>query len=109
LLDAVESAASRTANNQLRGAVVMPNIRDLLYDFASTGRESYALTDKALTHIVTALRRDSRFRNVTPSEFDLMLADARTSIENDITNILRDRVHIDDVEIQLGDFVGEDR
>jgi hypothetical protein len=34
------------------------NIRDLLYDFASTGRESYGLTDKALTRIVTALRRD---------------------------------------------------
>lgn len=85
------------------------NIRDLLYDFASTGREAYALTDKALTRIVTALQRDSRFRNVKPSEFDLILADARTSIENDIANVLRDRVHIDDVEIQLGDFVGGDQ
>jgi hypothetical protein len=85
------------------------NIRDLLYDFASTGRESYALTDKALTRIVTALRRDPRFRNVTPSEFDLILADARASIENDIANVLRERVHIDDVEIQLGDFVGGDQ
>jgi len=81
------------------------HIRDLLYDFARTGRESYALTDKALTRIITALQRDPRFRNIKISEFDLILADARVSIENDIANTLRNRVHIDDVEIQLGDFV----
>jgi hypothetical protein len=85
------------------------NIRDLLYDFASTGRESYALTDKALTRIIIALRRDPRFRNVKFSEFDLILADARIGTESDIANVLRGRVHIDDVEVQLADLIGDKR
>jgi hypothetical protein len=85
------------------------NIRDALYDFCSTGREAHALTDQALTCIVKALRRDHRFRNVTLYEFDLLLRDARIRTEHEIAHVLRDRVHIDDVEVQLSDFVGDDQ
>jgi hypothetical protein len=85
------------------------NIRDLLYDFCSTGREAYALTDSAITRFIAALRRDSRFREISFAEFDLLLAEPRARIEEDIFHALRDRVHIDDIEIQLGDPVGDDR
>ena len=78
---------------------MMPGIRDLLYDFASTGREAYALTDSAMTRIIAALQRDPRFRNISFAEFDLLLRDARICIEDEIAHALRGRVHIDDIEI----------
>lgn len=58
-----------------------------------------------MTRIITALQRDPRFRNVSFAEFDLLLRDARICTEDEIAHVLRDRVHIDDIEIQLGEFV----
>ena len=76
--------------------------RDELEPFASTGREAAGIVDMFFDAAVASLRRDQRFAMVRLSEFDLLLADVRRDAERQLFNDLRDKVHLDDVDVVDG-------
>jgi hypothetical protein len=79
----------------------MLTLRDRLAIYASDGRRAYRIVDTAFANIIACLRRDPRFRGVSASDLELLLADARASAETQLVRELRDRVHVEDV-------IGED-
>jgi hypothetical protein len=72
-----------------------------LADYASNGRRAYPVICALFDSIIATLRRDPRFRAVTVSDLDLLLADARRNAEIQLFRELRGRVRLDDI--------GEDR
>ena len=76
-------------------------LRDELEPFASTGREAARIVDTFFDAAVASLRRDHRFTKICLREFDLLLADARRDAERQLFNELRDKVHLDDVDVVM--------
>jgi hypothetical protein len=74
-------------------------LRDELEPFAADGREAFRILEIIFDSIVAALRRDQRFTNIPLREFELLFADARTDAERRLFVELRDRVHLDDVDV----------
>jgi hypothetical protein len=71
--------------------------RARLIDYASDGRRAYPIAEEIFAGIITALRRDLRFRAVAFDALELLLADARREAEIKLVRELRDRIHIDDI------------
>jgi hypothetical protein len=82
------------------------DLLDLLQARASDGRKAFALTDAVFTNIITALRRNPCFANLTTFKFELLLADARREMEQALFTEMAARMHLDDaanaVEVVLG-------
>jgi hypothetical protein len=78
-------------------------LRHELESFAATGREAFRIIETLFDGIVTALRRDQRFANISLRELELLLADKRCEAEQHLFAELRDRVHLDDVDYVNGD------
>lgn len=76
--------------------------RDELEAFASDGREASHITEELFDAIVVALRRDPRFAGIPLRDFELLLADVHADAERRSFNQLRDRVHLDDVDVVDG-------
>lgn len=77
-------------------------LRDELEAFASNGREAAHLVEEILDAAVVALRRDPRFAGIPLRDFELLLADVHADAERRLFNKLRDRVHLDCVDIVDG-------
>jgi hypothetical protein len=75
----------------------MTSLRDELESFAANGREAYGIADRIFAEIIAALRRGKRFATVSPSEIELLLADARAAVEERLFEKLCGRIHLDDV------------
>ena len=86
----------------LFGEVVIMTLRHELEPFASNGREAFGIVESLFAEIVAALRRDQRFTDVRLQELELLFADARADAERRLFNELRDRVHLDDVDVVDG-------
>ena len=78
-------------------------LRDELEPFASSGREAFRIAENLLDSIVAVLRRDRRFANISLREFELLFADPRADMERHLFDQLRDRVHLDDVDVVDGE------
>jgi hypothetical protein len=79
------------------------SLRDELEAFASNGREASHIVEEFFDAIVVALRRDRRFAGIPLRDFELLLADAHADAERRLFNELRDRVHLDDVDLVDGE------
>jgi hypothetical protein len=77
-------------------------LRHELEPFASDGREASHIVEELFDAIVVALRRDPRFTGIPLREFELLFADVHTDAERRLFNELRDRVHLDHVDIVDG-------
>jgi hypothetical protein len=77
-------------------------LRDELEAFASSGREAAHIVEELFDAIVVALRRDRRFAGIPLREFELLLADVYAEAERRLFNELRDRVHLDHVDVVDG-------
>ena len=75
------------------------SLRDELEPFANSGREASRIVEELFDAVVVALRRDQRFTGIPLRDFDLMFADAYGAAERRLFNELRDRVHLDDVDV----------
>jgi hypothetical protein len=69
-------------------------LRDELEPFASSGREASTLADRWLSGVIRTLQRDPRIE-LTRFELELLLADDRVVIEQQLFSLLVDRVHLD--------------
>jgi hypothetical protein len=52
--------------------------------------------------LIAALRRDPRFAGIQPSELELLLVDHARAFERELSDLLRGRVHLDDVDFVDG-------
>jgi hypothetical protein len=77
------------------------SLRDELEPFASSGREAFTLADRWLAGIIRTLQRDPRI-DLTRFEFELLLADDRGAIQQQLFSLLVDRVHLDHVDVVEG-------
>jgi hypothetical protein len=77
-------------------------MRSILEAFASDGRSAFRVTDQIFAGIITALRRDLRFAEIPLREFELIFASVRADVEHQRVHELRDRVHLDDVDVADG-------
>jgi hypothetical protein len=77
-------------------------LRFELEPFASTGREAPRLVEEWFDLIVVSLRRDRRFAGIPLHDFELLLADAHTHIEQCLFDRLKGRVSLDDVDVVDG-------
>jgi hypothetical protein len=80
----------------------LKSLRYELEPFASTGREASHIVEELFDAIIVTLRRDRRFAGVPLRDFDLLLADVHADAERRLSNQLRDRVHLDDVDFVDG-------
>jgi hypothetical protein len=84
---------------------VMMSLREYLQDLASDGRRAFGIVDELFSGVITTLRRDPRFRNITRSDLELLFADRRASTERRLLEELRGRVHIDDIgDVHIDDI-----
>ncbi len=58
---------------------------------------AYEIVDRALDHIITALRRDFRFASVSVTELELLLADVRRESALEIDRRADDLVEMSDI------------
>ncbi|MGY8682661.1 hypothetical protein Q2941_33510 [Bradyrhizobium sp. UFLA05-153] len=79
-------------------------LRCELEPFAARGRKAFSITRSLFDAIVATLRRDQRFLGIKSDDLDLLLADLRRETEQRLFNEMRDRVHLDDVEIVDGEY-----
>jgi hypothetical protein len=77
-------------------------LRDELVPFASNGREAGRFVEELFDAVVVALRRDRRFAGIPLHEFELIIADVQIDAERRLFNELRDRVHLDDIDVVEG-------
>jgi hypothetical protein len=77
-------------------------LRQELEPFATDGRQASHFVEEFFDAIVVALRRDHRFAGISLYEFELLLADVHADAERQLFNQLRDRVHLDDVDVVDG-------
>lgn len=77
-------------------------LRHELEPYASSGREASHIVEKLFYAVVVALRRDPRFAGIPLREFQLLLADVHADAERRLFDELRDRVHLDDVDVVDG-------
>lgn len=68
-------------------------LRDGLEPFASSGREAFTLADRWLAGIIRTLQRDPRI-GLTRFELELLFADDRGVIEQQLFSLLVDRVSL---------------
>jgi hypothetical protein len=76
-------------------------LRDELEPFASSGREAFTLADRWLSCVIRTLQRDPRIE-LTRFELELLLADDRVVIEQQLFSLLVDRVHLDRADVVDG-------
>jgi hypothetical protein len=61
------------------------------------------IVEEIFDAIIAALRRDRRFTGIPLHEFELLLADVQNDAEQRLFHELRDRVHLDDVDLIDGE------
>jgi hypothetical protein len=88
------------------------DICDLLESRASSGRSAFEYVKTLFTQIITTLRRDPRFAEMTLFELELLLANQPSEAEKILFSEMRDRVRLDDAEdavrLCLGNDYGEE-
>jgi hypothetical protein len=80
------------------------SLRRKLEPFAASGRKVFRITRSLFDAIVATLRRDQRFAGIKPHELDLLLADLRRETEQRLFSEIRNRVHMDDVDVFDGEY-----
>jgi hypothetical protein len=80
---------------------------DLLQARASDGRKAFDIVEATFTKIITTLRRDPRFIDITAFEFELMFANLRGEIERALFGEMVARIHLDDAENAVDLVLGE--
>ena len=65
-------------------------------DFVWTEQDAIDPVNQIFNDVVAALRRDPRFKNIPPSEFDLLLADTHRQAEQDVGWLLHDMIDVND-------------
>jgi hypothetical protein len=63
-----------------------------------SGRAASKIIDVLFEKIITTLRRDRRFADISNLEFDLLVADVRNDAERILFRELRNRVPVEDVD-----------
>ena len=79
-------------------------LRHQLEPFADSGHKAFRITKSVFDAIVATLRRDQRFARIKPYELDLLLADLHREIGQRLFNDMRDRVHLDHVDVVDGEY-----
>jgi hypothetical protein len=77
-------------------------LRDELEPFASNGREAFRIVENVFDGIVAAIRRDPRLAEMKMQGLELLFADVRAETERCLFDELRDRVHLDAVDVVDG-------
>ena len=77
-------------------------LRAELEPFANSGHEAFRIVENLFAGIVAALRRDQRFAQIQHFELELLFADARAEAERRLFNELKNRVHVDAVDLVDG-------
>jgi hypothetical protein len=77
-------------------------LRDELFHYASNGVEAYPIAKAWFIGIIRALQHDPRIKNICTFELELLLADQKTLVENELFSLIHDRVHLDHVDVVDG-------
>jgi hypothetical protein len=83
------------------------DICDLLQARASTGHNAFEIVENTFAKIITILRRDPRFANISLFELELMFANVRSETEAVLFNEMHARVRLDEAEDAVHCTLGE--
>jgi hypothetical protein len=85
------------------------DILDALYWLDTNDHSDAAwLADEAIASVIHALRRDPRMPKLNQLEWELLLADARAEIEQDISDVVDGTIDYDKVEDAVKEACGDD-